>query len=168
MTDKTRFVHPQTYHIYTDGSFRPPDAASCAYLIYHERSKSVVDMNSFPFRGSTINHMELMGINKALDYPNLKYVIIYSDSMYTISCLVAWRKSWARNGWRLPSGEPVKNKELIQEIGAKIDALKYVRFVKVKAHTGDPYNTVVDHLATTLTQKMLEDFSIEDGKKFLK
>lgn len=154
---KQSFIHPNAIHIYTDGSFRPPDAAACSYLLFSERTKNIVKIASQSFRGKTINQMELMAISLALDHPNTDYVIIYSDSAYSISCLTLWHKSWIKNNWITPMGEPVKNKDLIQEILAKIDSKKYVKFIKVAAHTGDKFNTVVDHFATSLTKKMVED-----------
>lgn len=156
--------YPNTHHIVTDGSFRPSNAASCAYLIYHQRTKSIVKMSRYAFRGYTINQMELMAINVALDYPNLKHVIIYTDSSYVIGCMTTWRKTWIKNKWVNPLGQPVKNKELIIELGKKIDALKFCRFVKVKAHTGDPHNTTVDFLATELSRRMIEDPNLPDGE----
>lgn len=163
-TEKKLFTHPSTFHIHTDGSFRPPDAAACAYVIFSERSKHIVKMAQWAMRGKTINQMELMAINKALDHPNMDYVIIYSDSTYAISCLTLWRHSWSKRNWMTPLGEPVKNRELIEEIAKKIDAKKFVRFIKVKAHSGDPWNSMVDHMAAGLTAKMMKDASITQAE----
>jgi ribonuclease HI len=156
-------IHPSTMHIYTDGSYRPEGNAACAFLIFSEKNKHVITMERYAHRGKTINQMELQAINKALDHPNMEYAIIYSDSAYSIACLTLWRKGWARNNWMTPLGVPVKNKELIQEIGKKIDAKKSVRFEKVKAHSGDPHNSTVDYLATTLTAMMRDNPSLPDG-----
>lgn len=158
--EKKLFVHPSTYHVWVDGSFRPPDAAACAYVIFSEKTKHIVKMARWAMRGKTINQMELMAINKALDRPNMDYVIFYCDSTYAISCLTLWRHAWEKRDWMTPLGEPVKNRELIEEIANKIDSKKFVRFVKVKAHSGDQYNSLVDHLASGLTAKMLQDDSI--------
>lgn len=157
------YIHPLTYHIYTDGSHRPPDNASCAFLIFSEKSKHIVKMERYACRGMTINQMELQAINKALDYPNMNYVVIYSDSAYAISCLTLWYKTWEKTNWITPLREPVKNKDLIVEILKKINSKKFVRFIKVKAHSGDPFNSVVDYLATGLTFKMRDDANISDG-----
>lgn len=159
-----KFVHPNTHHIYTDGSYRPEGNAACAYLIFSEKTKHIVKMARYVCRGRTINQMELMAINHALDKPNMDYVIIYSDSMYSIQCLTIWRKMWKERDWKTPLGDPVKNKELIQEIGEKIDRLKYCRFVKVAAHSGDKFNSVVDYQASELTALMVQDSLIPDGE----
>lgn len=162
--DKKRFIHPHTFHIFVDGSFRPSDSASCAYLIFSERTQHIVKMSSFAFRGRTINQMELMAINKALDHANMDYVVIYSDSQYSISCLTLWHKTWEKTNWKTPLGEPVKNKDLIVEILEKIAKRKFVRFVKVQAHTGDHFNSVVDYLATNLSKRMVLDPTFPDGE----
>ncbi len=156
--------YPNTFHIFSDGSFRPPDNAAYSYLIYSQKSKSVIKMETYAQRGATINQMELQAINKALDFPNMHHVVIYSDSSYAIMSLMVWRKSWKKYNWITPSGQPVKNKELIIEIGEKLDKLKFVRFQKVKAHSGnEPYNDIVDFNARSLTLKMTKDPSIVSG-----
>lgn len=160
---KAIFIPPNAFSIYSDGSYRPDGNASCAYLIFSEKTKHIVKMERFVFRGRTINQMELEAVNKALDHKGMDYVIIYSDSVYTISSLTLWRKAWERNNWITPAGTPVKNKELIQEIAKKMDAKKFVRFVKVKAHSGDPFNSVVDYQAASLSDEMRDNPSLKDG-----
>lgn len=161
-TPKPSFVHPSTLHIYVDGSFRPPNAASCSYLVFSERTKHITKLAGYSFRGRTINQMELMAINLALDHPNSDYAIIYSDSTYAISCLTLWYKAWDRNNWIDSKGDPVKNRELITEILEKIKRKKFVKFIKVAAHSGDKFNTVVDHFAQRISRKMIEDPNYPD------
>jgi len=162
--NKTTIVNPHMVDIYTDGSLRPIGASSCAYVAYSHSKKAIIDMAAFSYRDRTINQMELMAVNRALDIPNLKYVTIFSDSTYTIGALAVWRKSWALRGWLDGSGEPVKNMELIKEIGSKIDQLKFCRFVKVAAHTGDHFNTLADYLATTVSKMMVDNPLLEDRR----
>lgn len=152
--------YPNTFHLYSDGSFRPTDCAAYAYLIFSQKAKDIVRVASGACRGGTINQMELQAINKALDYPNMNHVVIYSDSTYAIMSLMVWRKTWILNDWKTPNGDPVKNRDLIIEIGKKLDSLKFVRFQKVKAHSGDPLNSVVDYHARMLSLKMTKDPSV--------
>jgi ribonuclease HI len=160
--DIYKFVKPNSFHIWTDGSYRPEGNAACAYLIFSEEEQRVVHRSSFVSRGSTINQMELKAIGLALEYPGMENVIIYSDSAYAISCLTIWRKMWIHKDWKTPLGEPVKNRELIESIGKRIDELS-VKFVKVQAHAGDYFNSVVDSMASGLTKSMVSDGSIKDG-----
>lgn len=162
--DIHKLIKPDTFHIWTDGSFRPDGSAACAYLIFSEAEQKVVKAAAVAFRGRTINQMELMAINVALDFPGMNNIIIYSDSAYSISCLTTWRKSWVSRNWTTPLGEPVKNRELIEETGKKIDAKPSVRFIKVEAHGSDYFNSVVDGMATRLTKKMVENPNLPDGE----
>ncbi len=157
------FIPHNAAIIYTDGSYRPEGNAAFAYLIYNAKSKEVTHLNRCAKRGATINQMELLSISRALDYAYSDYVIIYSDSLYAINCLVNWHKTWAKHDWKTPSGEEVKNKEIIQEILSKIAKKKYVRFNKVEAHSGDPFNSIVDYLARDLTSKMRQHPDLADG-----
>lgn len=162
--ENKQFIHPQTHHIWCDGSFRPPNNASCAYVIFSEKTKHIVKMSRWGFRGRTINMMELEAINKALDESKSDYVIIYSDSQYAISCLTLWRHTWVKRDWKTPLGDLVKNRELIEEIAIKLDSRKFARFVKIESHSGIPFNTVVDFLAQDLTKKMRHDPLLPDGE----
>lgn len=157
---KERFVHPNTYHIWSDGSFRPPDNAACAFVIFSEKTKHVVAMDRYAYRGTTINQMELLAISHALDHPNMDYVHIHTDSSYAIMCLTVWYRNWQKNNWINPLGEPIKNRAIIEGILEKISKKKYCHFVKIKAHTGDPFNSLADYLATTLTARMVKDPTI--------
>ena len=47
---------------------------------------------------------------------------IASDSRYAVSSLNEWARHWATNGWRTSTRQPVKNKEMIQEIIAAREA----------------------------------------------
>jgi len=83
---------PSVVHIYTDGSHRRPDASSCAYVVWDDINKKIVHTAAYAHRGATINQMELMAVNYALDLPDLETVVIYSDSAYTLASLFVWRK----------------------------------------------------------------------------
>jgi ribonuclease HI len=165
-TPPDTFVHPNAYLIWTDGSFRPPDNAACAFLIFSQRTKEIVEFKRFAHRGMTINQMELLAVSYALDRAGMDHIYIHSDSQYTISALTVWRKAWARRDWLDTKGEPVKNRELIQSIGEKLDRKKFVRFVKCRAHSGDPFNSVVDYVVQDLSRKMRDDPNIPDGLYF--
>lgn len=156
------FIPPNCSIVYSDGSYRPDGNAAYAFLVFSHKTQHVTHMERGACRGRTINQMELLAIDKALDCCG-DYVLIYSDSMYSISCLTLWHKTWERSNWVTPLNEPVKNKELIQSILTKMRSKKFTRFVHVKAHTGDKFNSVVDYLAQDLTKKMRDDPNLPDG-----
>ena len=69
---------------------------------------------------------------------------IYSDSEYTINCIVKWAKMWQFNGWNRKDKSkknmvPIKNKELVIELYNLYN--KYpIRFKHVKSHQRKPQN----------------------------
>ena len=105
--------------------------------------------------GTTNNQMELTAVLKALLYfeknMNLTDTLrIKSDSAYIIDCLnKGWYKKWKLNGWKNSSGEPVKNRELWENILGSIDNIgkSTIDFIKVKGHSGNKYNEIADVLA---------------------
>ena len=105
-----------------------------------------------------------MAIGLGLDHTDCDHVVIYTDSQYSLNALSYWWKGWIKNNWTDTQGQPIKNRPLIESILAKIKLKKSVRFVKVKAHTGNKYNTVVDYLATDLTKRMTFDPSVVTGE----
>ena len=80
-------------------------------------------------------------------------VTIYSDSMYTINCLTKWLEGWKRRGWKTTNGEDVKNKDLIIALSVECDK-HIVDWVKVKAHSGNYYNELVDGLAVKASSSL--------------
>lgn len=95
----------------------------------------------------TNNKAELSGIrcifktlNENQQLFNNKEIVICTDSQYSISCLTKWSDAWIKNGWINSKKEPVKNKELIQnilELQKNIFDIK-VSFKHVFAHTKEP------------------------------
>ena len=109
---------------------------------------------------STNNKSELFAIYKALIYirktytessiDNIKNIIIYSDSMYSIQAVTKWIYSWKRQNWKKSDGQPVLNRELIMAIDNLMSVLKKylkIEFTHVPAHSGIPENEFVDRLA---------------------
>lgn len=113
-------------------------------------------------RGTTNNEMELTAIlealkaQKAQSIPNHMYHI-YTDSKYCIECIENWSHTWRRNGWKTKGGEPVKNKELLQEILKHRDAFGgRLTFHWVKGHANHPINNRVDELAVQAKEELME------------
>ena len=109
---------------------------------------------------TTNNRMELMaivyGLRQALSIRNFskekKCITIYSDSAYCVEAInQGWFIYWASNEWCKKDGEKVKNADLwekLYDLISKVKQKKYtLKFVKVKGHSGDPMNELVDSLA---------------------
>lgn len=73
---------------------------------------------------------------------------IITDSMYVMNVAEKWSKSWQRRGWKLGSGEPVKNLPLVKGIRRLLDGRERpVKFQWTKGHAGDAGNEAVDDAA---------------------
>lgn len=97
--------------------------------------------------GVKSNEMELLAVVNALgEYPNEK-MTIYTDSAYVLNGIKKWRKKWAKNGWRSARGETIAHKYLWQKADRLIKARPKTQVVKVKAHSGNPWNNLADRLA---------------------
>ena len=132
--------------IYTDGacSGNPGPGGWGAILIYNDNKKEI----SGGAKDTTNNIMELTAIIEALN--KLKYpcdVQILSDSAYVVNAFkLKWIDSWIKNDWKTSNKEPVKNKELWQEL-IKLTNIHKTEFIKVKGHSDNEYNNRCDELA---------------------
>ena len=102
--------------IYTDGacSGNPGPGGWGSILMYKENVKEI----SGALNNTTNNVMELTAVIEALKL--LKYkcnVKLYSDSAYVVNAFnQKWIYGWIKNGWKNASKEPVKNKELWEQL----------------------------------------------------
>ena len=97
---------------------------------------------------TTNNRMELRGVVeglRALKRPCR--VRVHVDSSYVKNAFTnGWLDRWQRNGWRTSAKQPVKNRELWQELLAEV-ARHSIEWVKVAGHAGVELNERVDRLA---------------------
>lgn len=132
--------------IYTDGacSGNPGPGGWGAVLIYNNIEKEI----SGGQKETTNNIMEITAVIEALKI--LKHpceVDLYSDSAYVVNCFLdGWIDNWIKNNWKTASKEPVKNKELWQEL-YDLTKIHKVNFNKVKGHADNKYNNRCDELA---------------------
>ena len=132
--------------IYTDGacSGNPGPGGWGAMLMYKGNKKEI----SGGKENTTNNVMELTAVIEELKL--LKFpckVKLYSDSAYVVNAFIQkWIYGWIKNGWKNSSKEPVKNKELWQEL-YELTKTHEVEFIKVKGHADNEYNNRCDELA---------------------
>lgn len=136
----------QKVTIYTDGacSGNPGPGGWGAILMYQDAQKEM----SGASKNTTNNIMEVTAVIEALK--SLKVpceVDLYSDSAYVVNCFKqGWIYNWMKNNWINSSKEPVKNKELWQELYG-LTKIHKVNFIKVKGHADNKYNNRCDELA---------------------
>ncbi len=133
--------------IYTDGacSGNPGPGGWGAILMYNETSKEISGAN----KDTTNNIMEITAVLEALKLLKEECEVkIYSDSAYVVNAFnQGWIYNWKKNNWKTASKDPVKNRELWEELYSLVQKHK-VEFIKVKGHSDNEYNNRCDFLAT--------------------
>ena len=132
--------------LYTDGacSGNPGPGGWGAILMYKGVKKEI----SGGSKQTTNNIMELTAVIEGLKM--LKFpceVDLYSDSAYVVNAFEQkWIFGWIKKNWKTASGDPVKNKELWEELYG-LTKIHTVNFIKVKGHSDNEYNNRCDELA---------------------
>lgn len=140
--------------IYTDGacSGNPGPGGWGSILMYKETKKEI----SGAKENTTNNVMELTAVIEGLKL--LKFpckVKLYSDSAYVVNAFnQKWIYGWLKNGWKNASKEPVKNKELWQEL-YDLTKVHEVEFIKVKGHSDNEYNNRCDEMARNAIKTLI-------------
>ncbi len=120
--------------------------------MYKDNKKEVSGGN----KETTNNIMELTAVIEGLKL--LKFpcnVDLYSDSAYVVNAFnQKWIYGWMKNGWKTSNKEPVKNKELWEELYG-LTKVHNVNFIKVKGHSDNEFNNRCDELARTEAEKFL-------------
>ena len=132
--------------IYTDGacSGNPGPGGWGSILMYKENKKEISGGN----KNTTKNIMELTAVIEGLKM--LKFpceVEVYSDSAYVVNAFnQGWIYNWIKNKWMTSGKEPVKNKEIWQEL-YELTKKHKVKFIKVKGHSDNEFNNRCDEMA---------------------
>lgn len=139
--------------IYTDGacSGNPGPGGWGSILMYKGNRKEI----SGGKKDTTNNIMELTAVIEGLKM--LKYpceVELYSDSAYVVNGFnQGWIYNWVKNNWKTSGKEPVKNKEIWQEL-YELTKIHKVKFIKVKGHSDNEFNNRCDELARNAIKQL--------------
>ena len=96
---------------------------------------------------TTNNQMELQALIEGLKMvPAETKVKVVTDSEYVAKGATQWLKGWIKNGWKTASKQPVKNKELWQELNVLLQSRPHT-FQWVRGHAGHEENERCDELA---------------------
>ena len=131
--------------IYTDGScLENPGNGGWAAIIIDDEKKIQIKGNK---KNTTNNQMELLAPIEALKkVPKGSKIQIFTDSKYVKSGITEWIHNWKKNGWKTADKQPVKNKELWEELDLLNNEFE-ISWNWVKAHSTDELNNEVDLLA---------------------
>ena len=131
--------------IYTDGScLENPGNGGWAAIIIDDGKKTEIKGSK---KNTTNNQMELLAPIEALKkIPKGSEVQIFTDSKYVKSGITEWIHNWKKNGWKTADKQPVKNKELWEELDLLANEFE-ISWNWVKAHSTDKLNNEVDLIA---------------------
>ena len=131
--------------IYTDGScLENPGDGGWAAIIIDDGKKTQIKGSK---KNTTNNQMELLAPIQALKkIPKGSKVQIFTDSKYVKSGITEWIHNWKKNGWKTANKQPVKNKELWEELDLLTNEFE-INWNWVKAHSTDKLNNEVDLIA---------------------
>lgn len=143
------------YEIYTDGATSKNGyegaVGGAAFVILLDGNK-LCEWNK-KIEPATNNICEMLAIISACEEvkPMLNEfdkVNVYSDSAYVVNSYKQfWWKAWLHNNWVNSKKEPVKNRELWEELIPYFQDPRF-QFIKVRGHTGlNDWNDYVDKLA---------------------
>ena len=146
--------------IYTDGACRANGTKNAlggwAYAIIYNDELRLEEWGNE--KETTNNRMEMMAVVEALkNFTDLdEEIVVCTDSAYIHNCMKQkWYVNWQRNGWVNAAREPVKNKDLWEQI-IPYFSNPFVSFEKIKGHSGDKWNEYVDKLAVKAAKALEE------------
>ena len=81
-------------------------------------------------------------------------VVITTDSRYVQRGVNEWLQGWKQNNWRNSARKPVKNKDLWEKLDKQLENHNVI-WKWVKGHAGHRENEIVDKLATSAAQSLV-------------
>lgn len=97
----------------------------------------------------TNQRAELQAACRALEQAkekNIKKLVLYTDSKFTINGVTSWVKNWKLNNWRLKSGGPITNREEFMKLDGLNSELEVV-WMHIPGHAGYRGNEEADRLS---------------------
>lgn len=127
--------------VYTDGScLYNPGPGGWAWAIPGGRYRSGCEAES------TNQRMELAAVIEAARSIEGS-LEIRSDSSYVVNCFKdGWWEGWLQRGWVNTRKKPVANRDLWEPL-VDIYRTRNITFSKVRGHSGNRWNDLVDELA---------------------
>ena len=138
-------IDKEEISIYTDGACKgnPGQGGWGAILQYKD---SVKEISGYAAH-TTNNIMELTAVIEALNALKRPCsIILTTDSKYVQNGITQWIHNWKKNGWKTADKQPVKNKELWEELDLLANQFE-ISWNWVKAHSTDELNNEVDLIA---------------------
>jgi ribonuclease HI len=148
--------------VYTDGGCESngKPGAKAAYGYYFPHHKELSFAARVPDdQPQTNNRGELLGILEGIKKAKSSFppeeidLHVFTDSDYAKNCITKWLPGWIAKGWKTSTGQPVMNRDLIEDTSNQLLAFKSYAFTHVRAHTGGDdecsvNNDIVDRMVS--------------------
>ncbi|KAF1508571.1 Ribonuclease H1, partial [Eudyptula minor] len=136
--------------VYTDGccSDNGRNRARAGIGVYWGPGHPLNTSERLPGR-QTNQRAEIHAACKAIEQAksqNIKKLIIYTDSKFTINGITSWVDNWKTNGWRTSSGGSVINKEDFERLDNLSKGIE-IQWMHIPGHAGFQGNEEADRLA---------------------
>lgn len=151
--------------VHTDGGCQgnPGPGAWACVLVYGSQKLELAGGEL----ATTNNRMELSAAIQALRALNQRCDIeIHTDSEYLRQGITEWIHGWKRKGWLTSTKQPVKNRDLWQELDALASA-QQINWRWLKGHAGHRWNERCDELAGRKMADIRKRHSPEELRKAL-
>lgn len=157
--------------LYTDGGCdcNGKPGAKAAYGYYFPDHKELSFAARVPNnQPQTNNRGELLGILEGIkkvqeSFPAEEVDLhVFTDSEYAKNCITKWLPGWIAKGWKTSVGQPVVNRDLIEDISNRLLSFDSYVFTHVRAHTGGSdecslNNDIVDKMVTKIIHPNTDD-----------
>jgi ribonuclease HI len=144
----------QVATIFTDGAAEgnPGPGGYCAIVRIPGRPDRELSGSSIH---TTNNKMELSAAIaglKAVAETGATEIRVIADSEYLVKGMTNWLAGWVAKGWKTAYGQPVKNRELWEQL-AELTRGKSVQWEWVRGHAGHPENERCDEVASAAARQ---------------
>lgn len=160
-------------NIYTDGSCNTKtNIGGWAFIIVNienienienidaiEEKENIIEYYGFDYN-TTNNRMELTAVIKALSlFDREKNIKLHSDSDLIVKSINEGKiKKWEENNWLTKKNNLRSNYDL-WKILLKKSSIHKIEFIKVKAHSKNPYNNLCNKLARKAMKKEISNYT---------
>ena len=131
--------------IYTDGACKGnPGPGGYGCIIVRDGKTRELKGGT---KETTNNIMEMTAAIVALQHLKKPSTVeLTTDSQYLVKGMTEWIDGWIRKNWVNASKQPVKNKDLWQEL-LRLSEHHKIKWIWVRGHNGHPENERADFLA---------------------
>ncbi len=132
--------------IYTDGACSPNPGVGGWAAVLLKNGRLYQELSGRE-EETTNNRMELAAaLHGLLSLKEPHRVLVITDSTYVKNGICSWVSAWKRRGWLTAARQPVKNRDLWEQLDQVIRDHR-VEWQWVRGHSEDPWNERADALA---------------------